>query len=115
MLGLLAGAGVVRGDGLSGLVHHWNFDQGPDWHDDGFGAASAAVVAPDLVGVADLTFRGMDGGVWVSGRQYTGVALDGVDRLRLILTDAGDGNRLDAGDWCDPSLYVDAHMEEEAP
>ncbi|MCX5660069.1 MAG: NPCBM/NEW2 domain-containing protein, partial [Planctomycetota bacterium] len=32
------------------------------------------------------------------------VDLAGVDRLRLIVTDGGDGNRYDAADWCDPVL-----------
>ena len=32
------------------------------------------------------------------------VDVSGVDRLRLVVTDGGDGNRLDAADWCDPVL-----------
>ncbi|MBI2194634.1 MAG: NPCBM/NEW2 domain-containing protein [Planctomycetes bacterium] len=32
------------------------------------------------------------------------VDLTGVDRLRLVVTDAGDGNKFDAADWCDPVL-----------
>lgn len=29
----------------------------------------------------------------------------GVDRLRLVVTDAGDGNASDAANWCEPTLY----------
>jgi len=32
------------------------------------------------------------------------VNITGVGRLRLIVTDAGDGNRFDAADWCEPVL-----------
>jgi hypothetical protein len=32
------------------------------------------------------------------------VDVTGVNRLRLILNDAGDGNKFDAGDWCEPVL-----------
>ena len=31
--------------------------------------------------------------------------VSGVKRLRLIVTDGGDGNRYDAADWCDPTLH----------
>lgn len=35
------------------------------------------------------------------------VALDvrGVNRLRLIVTDAGDGNKSDVANWCEPNLH----------
>ena len=36
------------------------------------------------------------------------VSVQGVDRLRLIVTDAGDGNRFDAADWCDAVLALPA-------
>ena len=32
------------------------------------------------------------------------VNVTNVNRLRLILNDAGDGNKFDAGDWCEPVL-----------
>lgn len=32
------------------------------------------------------------------------VSVSGVNRLRLIVNDAGDGNKFDAGDWCEPVL-----------
>ena len=30
----------------------------------------------------------------------------GIDRLRLVVTDAGDGNRYDAADWCNATLHL---------
>ena len=49
--------------------------------------------------------------IWTSGvmsgldaPKQAAVSVDGIDRLRLVLSDAGDGNRFDAGDWCDPLL-----------
>jgi len=35
------------------------------------------------------------------------VALDvtGINRLRLVVTDAGDGNKSDAANWCEPTLH----------
>jgi hypothetical protein len=32
------------------------------------------------------------------------VSVEGVDRLRLVVGDGGDGNRYDVADWCDPVL-----------
>lgn len=32
------------------------------------------------------------------------VPVEGVDRLRLVVGDAGDGNRYDVADWCDPAI-----------
>jgi hypothetical protein len=49
--------------------------------------------------------------IWASGvmsgldqPKAIDVDVKGVDRLRLILTDAADGNKFDAGDWCEPAL-----------
>jgi len=33
------------------------------------------------------------------------VDVTGVNRLRLVVTDGGDGNRLDAANWCTPELH----------
>ncbi len=33
------------------------------------------------------------------------VDVNGVNRLRLVVTDGGDGNRLDAANWCDAELH----------
>ena len=35
----------------------------------------------------------------------TSVDIGGVKRLRLIVDDGGDGNAMDAADWCEPTLY----------
>jgi hypothetical protein len=35
------------------------------------------------------------------------VPLAGVKRLRLVVTDGGDGNRYDAADWCDAKMEAD--------
>ena len=43
------------------LAHHWNFDEGPDWHDDVFQAVSQATTAYDSVGAADADPQNMDG------------------------------------------------------
>jgi len=34
------------------------------------------------------------------------VSVEGVNRLRLVVSDGGDGNRFDAANWCDASLFV---------
>ena len=33
------------------------------------------------------------------------IAVEGINRLRLVVDDAGDGNRFDAADWCETELY----------
>ncbi len=59
---------------FSSLVHHWNFDEGPDWHDSPFRSADRAVAAHDSVGGVSLKLPA--GSLWVSGRQYTAVELN---------------------------------------
>ncbi len=71
-------AGTVALAVPAGLTHHWNFDEGPDWHDDPFLAAHQGSTAYDLVGGADASLLNMDHAAWVSGRQYTGLAFDGI-------------------------------------
>jgi len=50
--------------------------------------------------------------IWASGvmsgldqPKAIDVDVSGADRLRLIVTDAGDGNKFDAGNWCEPELF----------
>jgi hypothetical protein len=50
--------------------------------------------------------------IWASGvmsgldqPKLIDVDVSGTDRLRLIVTDAGDGNKFDAGNWCEPELF----------
>lgn len=61
------------------LVHHWNFDEGQDWHDSAFATQSTNTLAWDFVGTAHAALTGMDSTNWVSGRQFTAVAFDGVN------------------------------------
>ena len=42
------------------------------------------------------------------------VSVAGVDELDLIVTDAGDGNNGDHGDWVEPVLYESAHAKAAA-
>ncbi|MCX6855613.1 MAG: tandem-95 repeat protein [Verrucomicrobia bacterium] len=84
--GFLGWAGVAVA-APAGLVHHWNFDEGPDWHDSAFQSVYAGTLARDSAGTADATLQNMGAASWVSGRQFTGLAFDGVDDS---LTVAGD-------------------------
>ncbi|MBL7076404.1 MAG: VCBS repeat-containing protein [Kiritimatiellae bacterium] len=59
------------------LTHHWNFDEGPDWHDAAFQSAYHGTTGYDSVTSNDVTLRNMNNTAWVSGRQYTGLAFDG--------------------------------------
>ena len=62
---------------FSALVHHWNFDEGREWHRMAFPYHSDAKVAHDSVGSLDLKIPGKDkDAVWASGRQYSGVRLN---------------------------------------
>lgn len=58
MLGFISKANSA---GFESLVHHWNFDEGPDWHDDPFQAEAKAEVARDSIGSIDARFEGMGG------------------------------------------------------
>ncbi|MCK4563638.1 MAG: hypothetical protein KAU94_03055, partial [Verrucomicrobia bacterium] len=75
------------GAGFESLVHHWSFDEGPDWHDDPFQAVATATVVQDRVGSANASLQGMAGSAFVSGRQYKGLAFDGVDDSLLAASD----------------------------
>ncbi len=76
--GGLAAVGLTAcGAVTDGLVHHWNFDEGPDWHDSPFLAVATNTVAYDQVGLADAALRNMGGASWVSGRQFTALLFDG--------------------------------------
>ena len=70
-------AAIELGSVVPGLVHHWNLDEGPDWHDDAFLAVSSASVAHDSVGGNDAVLMQMGGDSWVSGQQFTGLEFDG--------------------------------------
>lgn len=59
------------------LVHHWNFDEGPDWHDDPYLAICNKTVATDIIGNSHATLTNMNSSNWVSGRQYTALKFNG--------------------------------------
>lgn len=63
-----------------GLIHHWNFDEGPDWHDSAFQAAHVGTVAHDSQGNSPATLQNMAAANWVSGRQFTGLQFNGTNQ-----------------------------------
>jgi len=83
ILGLIHTASAAVTDGL---VHHWNFDEGPDWHDSAFQSVCTNAVALDLVGGANATLQNMGPSNWVSGRQFTGLVFDGVNEHLVVGT-----------------------------
>ena len=68
-------------------MNHWNFDEGPDWHDAPFQSVSTATLARDSVGSAHATLQGMTGSAFVSGRQYTALSFDGTDDSLQLASD----------------------------
>ena len=71
----------------TGLVHHFNFDEGPDWHEDVFASVSDATIAIDSVGSADAAFQNMNASAWVSGVQFTCLKFDGTNDHLLTTSD----------------------------
>jgi hypothetical protein len=49
---------------------------------------------------ASPTMSGLD------AARVVDVPVEGVERLRLVVGDGGDGNRYDVADWCDPVLQL---------
>ncbi len=52
--------------------------------------------------------------IWTSGLmsgldqpKKVDLSVASVQRLRLVVTDGGDGNKFDAADWCEPVLHRD--------
>lgn len=70
-----------------GLVHHWNFDEGPDWHEDAFATVCNVTIAYDSVGAADAFLQNMDPSSWVSGNQFTALQFDGQNAHLLTQID----------------------------
>lgn len=70
----------------AGLVHHWNFDEGPDWHDSPSRSVATNTVALDANGSADASLQNMGGSNWVSGRQFTALGFDGVNEHLSVAT-----------------------------
>ncbi|AQT69076.1 Laminin G domain protein [Anaerohalosphaera lusitana] len=71
----------------SSMVYHWNFDEGPDWHDDPFGSVTDATITKDYGSGADAELVNMDSSNWVSGRQFTGLEFDGTEEYLSIPTE----------------------------
>ena len=69
-----------------GLVHHWNFDEGPDWHDSPFYSIATNTVVYDSAGTAHASFRNMGGSNWVSGRQFSALQFDGLNQSLSVPT-----------------------------
>lgn len=69
-----------------GLVHHWNFDEGPDWHDSPFQSVCTNTVALDSVSGASATLQNMGSSNWVSGPQFTALQFDGVTEYLAVAT-----------------------------
>lgn len=56
------------------LAHHWNFDEGRDWHNMPFPYEATAKKALDSIGSNDITLPGKRANeIWCSGRQFSGV------------------------------------------
>ena len=90
-LSVLAALAVAAPAAITdGLVHHWNFDEGPDWHDSPFRSACTNRVAFDSVGGADATLHNMGSSNWVSGRQFTALEFDGVKAYLVVATNLAD-------------------------
>lgn len=79
---LLAGALAVSAQeskpSFDSLVHHWNLDEGRDWHDMPFPFETEVDRADDSVGSNKLIIPGpKTNKVWASGRQFSGIQLRG--------------------------------------
>ena len=74
---LLAGTDGVQAAITNAMTHHWNFDEGPDWHDAPFGSVATITNALDLVGGWNASLENLSGSNWVSGHAFTCVQLPG--------------------------------------
>lgn len=93
MLAGMLTATADNGADFSKLTHHWNFDEGRDWHNMPFPFETNADRTEDHVGKAHLRIPGgKPNRSWVSGRQYSGVKLNGawLPAEKNIDTLAGD-------------------------
>ena len=72
---------------VPGLVSHWNFDEGPDWHDDPFQAVSTATVAHDSVGGNHAALTNMNANAWRTGQQFTSMGFQGAGDYLSTTTD----------------------------
>ncbi|BCU78677.1 LamG-like jellyroll fold domain-containing protein [Luteolibacter sp. LG18] len=65
---------------LPGLIHHWNFDEGPDWHDSPYQTAYTGTTAYNYGSSPNATLQNMGAANWVSGRQFTALSFDGTNQ-----------------------------------
>ena len=92
---------LLTGTMVPGLVHHWNFDEGPDWHDSPASAFSDAQgsdhdgrpvipnIAQDSVGQEHATLVNFSANAWVSGQQFTALEFDGIDDYLQVAGNPG--------------------------
>ena len=83
-------ATFVLGAAPDGILHHWNFDEGADWHDDAFLSLCQETVAGDSVGQTDLSLQNMGSDAWVSGREFTCLEFDGINDYALAGSDLAE-------------------------
>ncbi|MGC4014881.1 MAG: Ig-like domain-containing protein [Luteolibacter sp.] len=63
---------------LPGLIHHWNFDEGPDWHDSAYQTSYPGTTAYNYgASMPAATLKNMTAANWVSGRQFTALSFNG--------------------------------------
>ncbi|MBN2292983.1 MAG: cadherin-like domain-containing protein [Pirellulales bacterium] len=72
---------------VTGLAHHWNLDEGPDWHDNAFESVCSVSTANDAVGTGHATLMNMEAESWVSGQQFTSLVFDGTDDYLSVACD----------------------------
>lgn len=73
-LGMFCAVAQAGQADFSALTHHWNFDEGRDWHNMPFPYTHAPATAADTVGGLPVTIVHPDT-AWASGRQFSGVRL----------------------------------------
>lgn len=65
---------------LPGLIHHWNFDEGPDWHDSAYQSTYSGTTAYNYGNPTSATLQNMAAANWVSGRQFTALSFNGTNQ-----------------------------------
>jgi len=83
---------------LNGQFSRFTASVGVDAATDGKGSVEFRVLGDGRELWTSKVMSGLD------GPRDVDVDVKGVKRLRLMVTDGGDGNELDAADWCDPVL-----------
>ena len=84
---------------LNGQFQRFTAKVGVDAATEGKGSVRFEVHADGKKVWTSALLSGLDAPVEVD------LPVEGVNRLRLILSDGGDGNKFDAGDWLEPVLH----------